>query len=174
MEYRTDYFSGEIVRQATGGCCHDFAFALSRRTGWKVCGLWRDPVIDRYTLSHRPAFLHAFCLAPDGSAVDVEGVHTIDQLKTLYSEKDARPLRLQIFESESGWTRAMEEAGYEWELALKDYKLAAAEKVIASSPKFLALIEELKHGPRPAAPRPSDLRSRAGITQYIRMQELPS
>ena len=154
MKYKTDYFSEEIVKQATGGCCHDFAFALSRRTGWKVAGLWRDAIIDKFTLNPNPAFLHAFCLTPDGRAIDVEGVHSIDGVKKLYAGKDARPLRVQIFADEAEWARAMDEADYEFELALKDYRLEAADKVISKSSKFLALVEQIKRGPQRGGPQP--------------------
>jgi len=132
---RTEYFSEDIVRDAVGGCCHDFAFAVHRRTGWPIGCLWKDPIVDEYTLSRHPMPIHLFCVTPDGRAVDAEGLTDLAELPRH---------RIERHGTEAQWARVAEEEHYAARLAPREYRIEAAEKVIAGSDRFLALLEEMR------------------------------
>lgn len=57
----------------TEGDCHILARALAQRTGWKIAAITATEWLQR------PCF-HAFCVAPNNWAIDVEGMHDIGRL----------------------------------------------------------------------------------------------
>jgi hypothetical protein len=66
---RSRITSKDIYRFASGDC-HYLARAISQRSGWPIYCFVSD---------NTPA-LHAFVCMPDGRALDIEGVHTLEEL----------------------------------------------------------------------------------------------
>jgi len=142
---RTEYFPEDIVRDAVNGCCHDFAFAVHRRTGWPIACLWKDAIIDEYTLVRDPEPVHVFCVTPDGRAIDAEGLTDLAGLPGVYCEfeKDLPRYRVQRHGTEADWVKDIEEEHHASRLDPRDHRIAAAERVIAGSERFVALLDEL-------------------------------
>jgi hypothetical protein len=143
-KFNTTYFPEDIVRDGVGGCCHDFAFALQQRTGWPLLVLWKQPVIDEYTLFFKPWPVHIALRAPNGQAVDVEGPHAIDDLIDLYKALKEGTITWDVYPDLDAYTVAMAGAEYGDVMLPRSHGNEAAEKVIAASPTFLALIDTLR------------------------------
>lgn len=154
--YATAYFPDSVVRDGVRGCCHQFAYAIHTRTGWKLAVLWRDPVIDAFTIDPHPSPLHVSCLTPNGRAVDVEGVCPTHAMIERWRSSGCGHAGLRIY--------AYDRAGYETAiggvapmLIPGDFAVQCAETEIAKSPAFLALIAELQNEERaPSRSEPHD------------------
>lgn len=151
-KFITDYFPENIVRDAVGGCCHDFAYAVHRRTGWQIGVLWRTPIIDQYTINPNSLAIHLFCIAPDGRAVDVEGANSFDYIHKVY-DTDHEPERYSIrtYNDEQEVTADFDREDF-MQLWPRDHGIEAADRVIDQSPAFLRLLENLKQKPKPPTP----------------------
>lgn len=140
-----DFFPQSIVRDAVGGCCHDFAIALHRRTGWPLAAIWRHPVNDGYALSTEPVPVHLFCIEPGGRAIDAEGLRNLATIRRAYARDAARleRLRVEIHGDETAWVAVAAEREEARCLAPCEHGIAAAEAVISGSEAFQALLERL-------------------------------
>lgn len=145
----TEYFDESTVNAAVGGCCHDFAIALHRMTGWPIACLWRDSMKDVFSITDEPTPLHVFCVAPDGRAVDVEGAADFDAMTARYSpyKRDRERSRVEIHGSEADWERVTTDISTAASLAPRDHRIEAAAAVIPESAKFLDLIAALAGNP---------------------------
>lgn len=132
------------------GCCHDFAFALNRMTGWKIGVLWHDPVVDRHTIFFQPFPTHLFCITPDGRTIDVEGVHDFKAMLAFDSSKRYTP-RIEEFGNETEWAALKRENSYVEVKMPVERRIEAAHKMIMASPAFLELVRSLT--PQPATPQ---------------------
>ena len=144
------YFAPDDARLAVSGCCHDFALALSRMTGWRLAVLQRLPAGDGFDLSDCPVPVHVFCVTPDGLAVDAEGAGDPAALMRRWDTGRGRWFSTEEFEDEAAYAAAM--AG--GPLAPREHGTQAAARLIAASPAYLALVEGLRAGGASAAPRP--------------------
>jgi len=149
VRFRIGYFDEATVRAAVGGCCHDFALALHRRTGWPVAAVWKDPAGDRFTILFEPTAVHVFCVAPGGLAVDAEGARDIADMARSFcpAHEDVARYRSEVHGDEAAWSEAASRAAEA--LMPRERGIAAAEAVIAASPAFLSLLAELAVAPSP-------------------------
>jgi hypothetical protein len=154
----TDYFDEKTVRDGVSGCCHDFALAVHRRTGWRIGVLWHTwPKPEKpYDLYFSPLVSHVFCVAPDGRAVDVEGVFEIDALIKRWArdERDLKRLSVVYHDDQASYDASLEkaESAENQRMMGRDFRIEAAESVIAKSAAFLELLASLQEqAPRPAA-----------------------
>lgn len=147
---RTEYFPEEVVRDAVGGCCHDFALALHRRTGWPVAAVWKDPVGDGHDISMDPRPVHVFCVEPGGRAVDAEGVADLEAARKAYCghSPDIWRYRIEVHGDEAAW-EAVTADGEAAALAPRERGIAGAGSVMDASEAFLALIDRLAAGCAP-------------------------
>jgi hypothetical protein len=147
--FDTRYFPEQTVRDAVGGCCHDFALALHRRTGWMLACIWKDQIPDRFTICSRPVPSHMFCIMPDGRGVDAEGVADISDILGRYDDQ-SRPnrQRLETYEDESAYREAvqrLEDEDFDAHvLRPREHGIKAADAVIADSREFLELVDSLR------------------------------
>lgn len=149
----TTYFPENIVRDAVGGCCHDLAYALHKRTGWPIALLLEyRPGTDGYDDQHLPK--HVFCIAPNGQGVDAEGTHRICDMKTLYTDpfRKDRTLSLKVFTDEACLIRFISDIPDANYILPRAHGTAAAEASIRKSPNFLMLIQSLNHVPAGPVP----------------------
>jgi len=142
----TEYFDEETVRMAVGGCCHDFAIAVHRRTGWPIACIWLDPIRDEFSLSNEPAPLHVFCIAPNGQAVDVEGAEELDAAIARYCRcaEERSMARVEVHGAEQDWERVSLERSTAMSLRPREHGIEAADKVISDSQSFLELVRTLQ------------------------------
>jgi hypothetical protein len=159
-DFDTTYFDQETVKKGVNGCCQLVALALHRRTGWPIAAIWRDPVIDEYTIMKEPRLVHVCVVAPDGRALDVEGAIGQEALHDRYAEAyrknrwGSEKLRLVVHGSEEDWAKAVVDAEA-FEVLASEFAVNDAMTVLEPSPKFMALLEELGHrepARAPAAP----------------------
>ena len=142
------YFAPEDARLAVRDCCHDFAIALSRMTGWRLAVLQRLPVGDGFDLSPDPVPVHAYCISPDGLAVDAEGATDVGELLARWKPDGSRKLAAQEIGDERAYAAFMSDGP----LAPRERGIEAAVRLIASSPGFLALVETLGSAGPPSGP----------------------
>ena len=146
----TTYFMEHIVRDGVGRCAHDFAYALSEMTGWKIGVLWQER-----EKASRKIPVHIFCIAPNGQSVNVEGARSIDRLKEIYGDpyfRADRKLTFASYNTITDFTAAMANNTYANSLKPHNHSIATTRSIIAATPKFLQLIGTLKSKSRSTAP----------------------
>jgi hypothetical protein len=141
--FDTTYFEESLVRDGVGGCCHDFALALHRRTGWPLVVVWKQPVIDAFTICHKPSLLHVALRAPDGRAVDIEGAHDVDAMVASYAAASRCEATWDAYPDVDAYVAALDGAAFGDMMLPRERGIEAAERVIAAAPRFLALVAEL-------------------------------
>lgn len=104
----TSYFPHRILYMGISSGSQDFAVALHRMTGWPIAALWRDaPGLSAPHLA-TPLPLHVFCIAPNGKAVDVEGVHSDTRLYETYrGHNDTGRLMILEHGDEKDWEQIL-------------------------------------------------------------------
>jgi hypothetical protein len=144
--YSTEFFDESTVKAAVGGCCHDFAIALHRMTGWPIACLWLDTRNDGFCINDEPSPRHVFCIAPDGRAVDVEGAASFEVLKGRYlrsSETDR--CRVQVHGTEHDWELVARSNSNATTLMPRENGIQAASEIIQSSEPFSQLVNTFGH-----------------------------
>ena len=144
-KFNTTYFPESIVRDAASGCCHDVAIAIHRRIGLRLACIWQEPSKDPNSLLIDRFPIHVFCLTPDGLALDLEGPADLVSLRKRYERRDDYEYSLDIYESEADYARTIGDSllGSVHTLLPREHGIAAADRVIDSSPSFKALLRSL-------------------------------
>lgn len=146
-KFNTTYFDEETVRTAVGGCCHDFALAVHRRTGWKLACLWRLPSKHPAAIVTDRLPMHVFIILPDGRGLDVEGPDSVEAInKRFIGWHTDYEYETETWATEKAYAETMldEHSSSSTRLPPREHGIAGAEKVIKKSKKFLALLTELK------------------------------
>lgn len=150
--FNTTYFDEETVRLGVGGCCHDFALAIHRRTGWTLACLWREPSDHPKALILDRMPMHVFCIMPDGRGVDIEGPDQVEAInKRFIGWRTDDRHTLETYKSEADYEKTMlgEFSSSVHAMAPREHGIAGANKVINKSKQFLDFLRE--HGGPDAA-----------------------